>query len=371
MDSLTTRRRLVAIAAASVFAFTAGAGGIARIASADAKSAKPVVSLAATPVAPTATPPVEKIATKPETTAEATVASRPPVLVATSEKGRLVVINTTTGKTERVLVTYPASNTSCEGLGESLSLTPDSKTVYFERMIKSDSECDKSIWSVAVTGGMPKKIVNGLTPRVSQDGTKLSYFNLKKAEGEGSDYSNIGDLRVRNLTTGAETIVATNVSCACGGQAFASWAPDGKQIAVQGTNCGCGGAPYEELRIYDAAKKDSFKAVPLPKTISDKAAWAYPTYTPDGYLFVLEIPKFNISAESFKAMGTPRILVVNPTTGSIANTITSGFEDRYYSSTSVDNSGKHLLYLSNGNLMVSDQFKRPTQLATGLIGASW
>lgn len=299
--------------------------------------------------------------------------SRPEVLIGASTAGRLVVIDSTTGNTVKVLARYDNPKT-CNALG-TVSLSLDSKTVYFQRNFEATSEpfpegsvntyCRSEVHKISIDGGKVEKVADGFTPRLSWDGRKLSYLVPVGIEKEGWAYSS--NLVVLDLDSGSSRVVAKDIGCDCGPTAFATWSKDNKHIAVQGVNCGCGGMSFNELKIIDIAGPD-VTTVKAPKAIDEHAGWGDPTFLPDGNMFLFEIGRDDFD-KGFKS--APRMLIVNPVDGKIVKVITTGFVDRYYEGTNVDQSGKHLLYLSSGNLMVSDDWERPTQLATGLLSADW
>jgi hypothetical protein len=327
-------------------------------------------TLTAAPSTATTTPStVPPTTAAPTSTTEAPLPPRPAVLVAASQAGRLVLIDSTTGRTTKVLATYQGTD-GCPALGR-VSLTPDASTVYFQRNFEDVDElkntiCRPEIHRMPTAGGSDQKFDDGFMPRVSPNGSQLAYF-----VPTGPSMNDLGgSLVTRNLATGKRTVVRTDVACGCDDTAFASWAPDSRHIAVQGLSCGCGGTSFMELDIVDALNPANPPVkVQAPPAIDSHAAWGDASYLPNGDLYLFEIGRYDFAKGGF--MSNPRMLIVNPTSARIVKVVTSGYPDRFYQATDSDASGQHLLYISNGNLMASDDWARPSQLATGLVSADW
>lgn len=305
-----------------------------------------------------------------------TPSARPSMLVAASEKGRLVVIDTTTGKTTRVLGDYSQEGVEqCFGLRDRVSLSPDGKVVYFEveapfgRGSDGQPSCRTMIHgrSTDGSGDIDGTIAEGMAPEISPDGLRLAYFRPAGPE----DVNNVGFMVIRDLATGNE-LIFDNVDCYCGAP-LSSWAPDNRHFAYQEMSCGCGGREFLDLMVLDTQNPEAPRVpVKVPSSIAEKAAWGAASYLPDGNLFVLEVPDSEYDqTNGFVRTTAPRMLIVDPTTGKVVKVVATGFADRRYTSTDADRTGDHLLYVSDGNLMVSDHGARPVKLATGLLGADW
>ena len=145
-----------------------------------------------------------------------------------------------------------------------------------------------------------------------------------------------------------------------------AWGEDSRHLLVQPMNCGCGGLAYDEIRIVDTVT-GAIQIVNGPDPKDSSSQWGEATLLPDGNLFVLDIARDNFDG---KTPG-PCMLIVDPNNSKVLKTITTGFSDRGYGSTDTDTSGNHLTYISNGNLMVSDDGARPVQLASGLTDSDW
>jgi Tol biopolymer transport system component len=123
---------------------------------------------------------------------------------------------------------------TCEAIGEPEQMTPGSESAFFPaaaggRLSYVGTHTDTNVWSAAIdpaTGrahGSLRRLTRGIGIvshfSLSRDGRTLAYFAARTIRGE---------LRVRDLDSGADTIVEVDLALNCG---FPAISPDGRQIA--------------------------------------------------------------------------------------------------------------------------------------------
>jgi Tol biopolymer transport system component len=105
------------------------------------------------------------------------------------------------------------------------AVSPDGRTIVFERTIDDVGGSTTSIWTIGIDGGAPRQVspdIIGGEPTWSPDGTRIAYHGssmdspgIHVVDADGSDDHGLGD--------GNDALVnATDPS----------WSPDGKRIAV-------------------------------------------------------------------------------------------------------------------------------------------
>lgn len=153
--------------------------------------------------------PVAQKAAAAETSTSAFMAQldyRPNLLVAASKEGRLVLIDTKTGKTTKILTTVAVAPTgTCGSLGGKVSLSADKQSVYFD-VLKGDwtEGCQSEIRNILINGGASTFVTDGFSPVASPDGKTLSYLRknvVKTALDDGLTADTISyDVMVRNVS---------------------------------------------------------------------------------------------------------------------------------------------------------------------------
>jgi hypothetical protein len=296
---------------------------------------------------------------------------RPDVLVAVTAAGALVRLDPSTGSVVRTLVPTGV-------VGDEVAVSPDGSSAYFE----VNQGCDHQLEQVATTGGDASVITTqGSLPAISPTGDVLAYAQqpLSFTAGcaptgpdNGIDHWN---LVTDNLSTKALKSLPMSPTARSNGLPYSishlSWSADGSRLAVSIA------APEDDegwaINLVDPANGsyyfgDQTPSVPLPAG-QETAGWYWleGVWQPDGNLFVVKqcctgIPEKITSVELDQ---------VNPTSGATVHMVATGLTSADHSSLSVDTSGRWLLYLSGGNLEVSHNGARPTQLASGFVAAAW
>jgi hypothetical protein len=131
---------------------------------------------------------------------------RPSVAVAVSEQNRVVVLDTATGRALRVLYRGPTPGPDGAGRVQSVSLSPDRRTVWFG-VAGVYERCDEyAVHRVPLAGGEVERVATGGSPSVSPDGRQLAYAAHGGAHGAPtSEPSNcLNSVVIRDLGTGAE-----------------------------------------------------------------------------------------------------------------------------------------------------------------------
>jgi hypothetical protein len=354
-DRLTAARRTAARRRRRRDAIAAGVGGAAF----SVVAVLGMVNLQSDGVAPGGAPADEtlNLAAQVEATAAVPVpleqsASRPAVLVGAAASGRLVNIDSTTGKTTSLIGAFQGADGKGQLLG-GLALAKDQRSVYFD--VNDNDSCQPKIMQASLTGGTATFVVNGSAPAVSNDGRSLAYVQHLDCDKE--------QVVERVLATGEEHVIGRTDASRI---AAIAWSPDDSNVAI-------------DLR-YDNASKNRLVEVSSsgeglvldeadairPSNAPDGTVFEWPSYLPDGRLFVSE--RCCVAGD-----GKPssRLIVVNPEKTSEQTVIAIGLVSKSHTANASDASGSHLLYLSGQDLMVSDDGKRPSPISYGLLGATW
>lgn len=277
--------------------------------------------------------------------------SRPSVLVAAAASGRLVRIDAKTGKTSSVIGTFQDSDQKGQLLG-GIALSQDKQTVYFD--LNDNGSCQPKIMSAPVDGGTARFVVNGSSPKVSSDGASLAYVQHIDCDRD--------QVVIRSLSSGTETVVGTTSANRI---ASLTWSPDDRFLVADARYAD---PTMNKLVRIPSDKTNNIDSTPsvIAPTGAAGTVYEYPSFLPDGRLFVSErcCVTSNLQTSS-------RLLVVNVAQPSDVKVVAIGFVAKSHTSTAVDASGRHLLYLSGQDLMVSDDNARPSPISYGLVGATW
>lgn len=135
-----------------------------------------------------------------------TEADRPATAVALSDVGRVVVLDTASGKATRTLATHGTPGPAAAWTG--LSLTPDRATAYYGYRT---SLCEGTVYKVPTDGSTREaEVVRGMAPEVDPRGRRLAYVRPVPRPGDpgtdGTDGTCSYAIVVRDLTTGTEKV---------------------------------------------------------------------------------------------------------------------------------------------------------------------
>jgi len=309
-------------------------------------------------------------------TAPAGADARPAVLVAVtaasnaSPTGALVVLDPVTGHALRTL-------DPVQVLGESLQLTPDRSTVYYEKKAR----CQDEVWRVAVAaGGVPEKVVDGARPALSPDGTRLAYAteplndDCLDGHGDGATFA----VAVRTLATGAVTrlTLAKDQWVIPSPVGRLSWDPTGTRLAVSITspqdNEGWGvrvvtpGTDHYYLGLTSAGTD----VTPVGPGNSAHAEGAYvreAVFLPGGDLFAVRR-----CCTGWPPVTSSELLqVLDPATGALKRQVAIGKLTADHTGLTSDRSGRWLLYLSGKDVMVAHEGAAVVTLTSGYDAVAW
>jgi hypothetical protein len=361
------------------------AGGSRRWGAALATLAVAAVLAAAGCSSPNSSAPSAANSSAPSGSGSTPSGSSAPGIVAVTSSGALVVLNSSTGTTERTLV-------SSGVVGEELAVSPNGSTVYFT----AGSGCSNEIESVPVSGGTPTSIASGVLPAISPDGTKLAFaqepwFVPTSCAASASLSPSAYVLAVRTISGGSQTNFPMAASTPDAGLPipilYLSWAPDNASVAV--TMSGIQDNEGWLLNILSTASAQYYLSgagdTEVPVTGSPDASRSYygeAAYLPDGNLFVNrdccqgDDPVNSAPADS-------NLMQEISTSGGLVHQVAIGIQDNEHTSLSVDPTGNWLLYISSsqtaaspnnvpsGTLYVSQAGAKPTALTTGMTAAAW
>lgn len=292
------------------------------------------------------------------------LAAVPKVLVAITTGGTLEELDPSSGAPLRTLATG--------AVGDELSITPDLSTVYFE----SSGGCTHQIERVDVAGGSPQVVAQGSVPALSDDGSKLAYVRQPIAGNpacQGQSFSpSQYTLVVRDVATGSETTYPVAPDVASSGLPspidHLSWSANGQQLAVSilapQDNEG-----WQVVVIHPFTDEYYFSGsgIPLSGTNPSSSYYREGVFMSNGELFVNRVCCSGVPPN----VTSDLLLEVDPSTGGVVHQVAVGILTNDHSSLDADASGHWLLYLSGGDLLVSENGGRPTTLAGGFVAAAW
>ena len=292
----------------------------------------------------------------PSTTA---VPAEPETLVAVTDRGAVVVLETASGKMMHTL----APRGSADG-ASSLARTPDGAWLYYADGMGCGQ--DAAVYRVRTDGsGAPERVATGTAPAVSPDGARLAYAAPNPADDRDATAMCHNTVVVRSLADGAEKRFLpthdTNSFTAYGQISAIDWAPDGRRLVFQQ------GWEGEGSFILDTvAHTTTRQATPVgAKEIAN--GLVHPTWhPPTGRLAAV-----NDCCYSPEDPPTPRITVlVDPATGDTQPLLDAGLDPR---SLDYDPTGRFLLFVDKqGAVFVKgDGPPRRLPAATGYGRASW
>lgn len=292
----------------------------------------------------------------PSTTA---VPTEPETVVAVSDRGAVVVLETASGKVMRTL----APRGSADG-ATTLARTPDGAWLYYANGMGCGQVA--SVYRVQTDGtGTPERVATGTAPAVSPDGARLAYAAPNPADPRDPTAVCHNTVVVRILADGTERRFLptddTNSFTAYGQISAIDWAPDGRRLVFQQ------GWEGEGSFILDTvAHTTTRQATPVgAKRIAN--GLVHPTWhPPTGRLAAVNDCCYNPDDPQ-----TPRITVLaDPATGDTSPLLDAGFDPR---SLDYDPTGRFLVFVDKQGAVFVKGDGPPRRLlaATGYARASW
>jgi hypothetical protein len=276
----------------------------------------------------------------------------PGQIVTLTDRG-VVAFDAQTGAERRVLA--PAGPGDLQGI----SVTPDGRQAYFAVV---DGEGTGSIRVVDTGGGTPPAFVaEGISPAVSPDGHMLAY-----AAPAGSAPACCNVVAVLDLRTGGRRTWTFDESDAADWLGHARltklvWAPDSRQLAFTLSYEG------DTVAVLDTSSHSTLSqsvevVVPGGGGDSSHPVWLATT----GQIVVVN-RAFECCFEDDYA-GPVRTLSVDPAGGPVNEILPSGLAPDWLD---FDISGRHLLWVEDGDLYRRSQGGQPVRLGAGVQAADW
>lgn len=288
------------------------------------------------------------------TTAPPAGPTRPAVAVAVSEQNRLVVLDTATGEALRVL---DQRETSEEDAGTNeivgVTLSDDGRSVLYA---VTGHLCDTDrIYRVAIDGGEPEELGNGLSPAVSPDGRSLAY-------ARSNDPTMCSDeLVVRDLTTGEERMwpPAQDGYEELANLLDLTWAADSRTLAFERSYEG------SEVLVVDTAGEGGFER-PAGEPGDAVGCSRSPAWASDGGLSYVAYTDLFCGDDELASEGDDDLLVV-------ARAGEEGTERPLPPGGRVraDATGEHLLHVVDGRIVILGDGEGDEVLGTGFVDADW
>jgi hypothetical protein len=288
-----------------------------------------------------------------------------PDIIAVTRQTALAVLDPLTGVARKILVRDHV-------LPGIISVSPDGRTVYFA----AAHGCEGTIESVPAAGGRVSVIAPGALPAVSPDGTRLAFVRRPSACGHPGSPLTIPEVVVRDLASGAETVLTAGPRPAFSGSVpELSWSPDGRRLLVSvGRAKNNGSNPTWVLvrvdpataRYYLPSARSGASAVPVTGPDAAHSYYRGGVFLPGGNLFV-----DRICCTDRPSKETSDLLWEIAPSGRLVRQVAIGWLDRDHTSLDGDPSGHWLLYLSGPDLFLSLDGTAPFKLTTGLGAAAW
>lgn len=283
----------------------------------------------------------------------------PETIVALSRRGRVVLLDSATGKTVRVLATG-------RPVLQGVALAPDGASAYYAL----SSGCGEgTLYRVPLDGSAPPApVAEGVSPAVSPDGRALSYAGPGRPTPDGRPGCH-NAVVVRDLTTGTERIWRypededhRSALYQDGEFTKLAWAPDSRRLAVTLSYEG------DSVSVLDTgAHRDLSDAVEVvvPGGGGDSRHPAWQART--GRLAVVN-SAFECCFED-DYTGPPRTLLVDVAKRLSEDLLPPGLRP---TGLDFDATGDHLLYVEGGRLYRRSVHEvEPVFVAAGYTAAEW
>lgn len=262
--------------------------------------------------------------------------------------------------------------------GDEISVSPDGQTVYFTEV----AGCHSEVESVNSSGQDLTAIAPGQLPAISPDGTKLAYTTEPVQTDKcfldptKPSVSALYKIVVKTLNSGAvqdiglpQEVIHSELLPPI---SHLSWSSDGTALAVSTD-------PVEDNEGWNLAVLTLSSAqyyagtgagiTDIPVTGSPTAQRSYireGVFLPDGNFFISRACCGGVPVRN-----TSRLLWEVDVNGDLIHQVAIGYPSLDHFSLAVDRTGQWLLYIGGSDLYVSQGGNRPTDVAHGLIAATW
>jgi len=294
-----------------------------------------------------------------------------PGIVAVTTAGALVVLNPANGSVTQTLV--PSGVT-----GDEISVSPDGQSVYFTEV----AGCHSEVESVSISGQNLTAIAPGQLPAISPDGTKLAYTTepvqtdkcfLNPTKPSVTDLYKIvvktlNSGTVQDIGLPAEVIKSQLLPPI----SHLSWSSDGTAIAVSTStvedNEGWNLAVLTLASAkYYAGTEGGITNIPVTGSPTPQRSYIMEgVFLPDGNFFVSRACCGGVPVRN-----TSRLMWEVDVNGNLIHQVAIGYPNLEHDSLAVNPTGQWLLYIGGTDLYVSQGGSRPTDVAHGLIAATW
>lgn len=333
----------------------------------DGKVAEVQVSTTSRPVAVTESTSAPSTTTSTTAVTVPPAAELPPFAYATSSLNRIVAVNTTTGKTDKVLKSYPALDdpkATCNA-PSSLAMSPDRKTLYYTQSTPGkDYNCDSEVRAMSVDGVDEGRVANNASdPAISPDGKQMVFARTTTTPQGNYDLSIV----IMDIASKSERVVKKFENNVYGGM-HASWSPDENTVVYQPAVCGCGDFAWLDMYSLDV-KSGSERTLLTQTTDNNGRFYSFPNYLPDGSIAALEQGGIQYGDEKIDKSG--RIVALDANSGKVLRSITSLNTGSYYDVLAVDAAGTHFTFISDNALMKYTVGETPKGFAYGVWHVAW
>jgi WD40-like Beta Propeller Repeat len=291
--------------------------------------------------------------------------TRPPAEIVATEGDAVVVLDSATGTTRRVLAIEPGSGSGGAVKLEGIALTPDRRTVYYA--VAGDCGTGSLFRVPFDAQGPAKRVTAGISPAVSPDGEKLAYATAGPPAADGRPRCpNV--VVVRDLRTGAERSWAYPDDRDHGTALYQessivemAWAPDSNRLAYTLAYEGDSVSVLDTGRDHDLGETLEV-VVPGGGGDSRHPAWQ----ATSGRLAVVNSAFECCYDDNYT--GPPKTLLVDPDQRLSTGLLPPGQRP---DALDFDSSGDHLLYVEGGALYRQSPRAAPVLVARGITGADW
>jgi hypothetical protein len=276
---------------------------------------------------------------------------QPVEAIAVTDEGRVVIIETKSGREVRELVDLSDEVREFDFPIESVALAPDGRHAYYTHVVGRR----KVICRISLISREVEAIVDGAAPSISPDGRLLAYA----VRTEPADMYN--GIAVLNLASGSRRVWKLPPDEEDFFQVFGSinktsWAPGSRRIAYT--------LYYEgpETRLLDINSARSLRDAVLLHS-SGAGFFDSPSYLPDGLLALVQSCCF---PEMNRQPG--RLVLLNTSTGGVGGT--GGPPE--VRSVDADSTGAYFLLVTKSDELVwIGPDRTPHRIGSGFVAAQW